>query len=151
MLKNGRDGQTRTDNPSLPKRVRYQLRYIPTLIIKKDALTIVLFYAYFNKNFGILTCQKIFGVSGGSRTHNPQNHNLMLCLLSYAHHTTPQKYKKLNKKSKNNVSAYELFLKFRASVRTIIRVAFSAIKVAWYFILASSLRCKRIMLRVTPS
>ena len=30
--KNGRGGQTRTDNPSLPKRVRYQLRYIPTYI-----------------------------------------------------------------------------------------------------------------------
>ncbi len=28
--RDGRGGQTRTDNPSLPKRVRYQLRYAPT-------------------------------------------------------------------------------------------------------------------------
>ncbi len=27
---NGRGGQTRTDDPSLPKRVRYQLRHTPT-------------------------------------------------------------------------------------------------------------------------
>lgn len=27
---NGRGGQTRTGDPSLPKRVRYQLRYAPT-------------------------------------------------------------------------------------------------------------------------
>jgi hypothetical protein len=26
-----------------------------------------------------------FGVSGGDRTHDPQNHNLMLCQLSYTH------------------------------------------------------------------
>jgi hypothetical protein len=29
-VKAGRGGQTRTGNPSLPKRVRYQLRYAPT-------------------------------------------------------------------------------------------------------------------------
>ena len=29
--KNGRGGQTRTDNPSLPKRVRYQLRHTPSI------------------------------------------------------------------------------------------------------------------------
>lgn len=29
-VKAGRGGQTRTDDPSLPKRVRYQLRYTPT-------------------------------------------------------------------------------------------------------------------------
>lgn len=33
LYKNGRGGQTRTDNPSLPKRVRYQLRYAPTYIM----------------------------------------------------------------------------------------------------------------------
>ncbi len=30
----GRGGQTRTDNPSLPKRVRYQLRHAPTITIQ---------------------------------------------------------------------------------------------------------------------
>jgi hypothetical protein len=29
-IKNGRGGKTRTCDPSLPKRVRYQLRYAPT-------------------------------------------------------------------------------------------------------------------------
>ena len=29
VTKTGRDGETRTHNPSLPKRVRYQLRHIP--------------------------------------------------------------------------------------------------------------------------
>ena len=31
LAKAGRGGETRTHNPSLPKRVRYQLRHAPTL------------------------------------------------------------------------------------------------------------------------
>ena len=30
--KTGRGGETRTRNPSLPKRVRYQLRYAPNML-----------------------------------------------------------------------------------------------------------------------
>ena len=44
LFKDGRDGQTRTDNPSLPKRVRYQLRHIPTLLMRLSA-------HYFKQNF----------------------------------------------------------------------------------------------------
>lgn len=36
----GRDGQTRTDNPSLPKRVRYQLRHIPTFIYEISSVMV---------------------------------------------------------------------------------------------------------------
>ncbi len=39
--KNGRDGQTRTGNPSLPKRVRYQLRHIPTRAIAKKMIVVL--------------------------------------------------------------------------------------------------------------
>ena len=69
-LKNGRGGQIRTDDPSLPKRVRYQLRHAPTLSMKTYEYLSALFY----------------GVSDGARTRDPQNHNLMLYQLSYAHH-----------------------------------------------------------------
>ena len=37
-IKNGRGGQTRTGNPSLPKRVRYQLRHAPTEVCCHDNL-----------------------------------------------------------------------------------------------------------------
>src|SRR4029079_14486724 len=45
--KPGRDGQTRTDNPSLPKRVRYQLRYIPTFRYRfQDTSTVYVFFGF---------------------------------------------------------------------------------------------------------
>ena len=78
FLKNGRDGETRTHNPSLPKRVRYQLRHIP--IYKFTTVTNVLNFTIFSREF------KKVGVSSGSRTHDPQNHNLVLYQLSYTHH-----------------------------------------------------------------
>ena len=67
--KNGRGGQTRTDDPSLPKRVRYQLRHTPTPSVHIHYSTGV------TKN----------GVSDGARTRDVQNHNLVLCQLSYTH------------------------------------------------------------------
>jgi hypothetical protein len=75
----GRDGQTRTGNPSLPKRVRYQLRYVPTRI-KRTVKYSTLFQGIVQANFST-------GVNGGDRTHDPQSHNLMLYQLSYVHHT----------------------------------------------------------------
>jgi hypothetical protein len=37
-LKDGRGGETRTHNPSYPKRVRYQLRYAPTKFFDENLL-----------------------------------------------------------------------------------------------------------------
>ena len=58
---NGRGGQTRTDDPSLPKRVRYQLRHAPT-----------------NKYMTIFMKNVFLGVDDGDRTRDFQNHNLTL-------------------------------------------------------------------------
>ena len=41
-----------------------------------------------------------FGVSDGDRTHDPQNHNLMLYQLSYTHHRSLQGARCLNTRSK---------------------------------------------------
>lgn len=38
-----------------------------------------------------------FGVSGGDRTHDPQNHNLMLYQLSYTHHNGTKVYDFMHK------------------------------------------------------
>lgn len=113
----GRGGQTRTDNPSLPKRVRYQLRHTPTKYVKEtlNMFFSVLTFRTISSDFYRTNplrnwpCQSVYafgffgqsslngearrssagaktGVSSGDRTHDPQNHNLMLYRLSYAHH-----------------------------------------------------------------